>query len=141
MKFLKVSGIIFLVIILLWGFNLFINDENKTEVNNVEMTANIEKPTIDTDEEPASTPTLKPTLKPTEKPTVKPTKAPTEKPMVTVCPTSTPYNQNKTKDFDVYVTPTGKRYHYISSCAGKNATLTSLSCAEAMGFTPCKKCT
>lgn len=40
----------------------------------------------------------------------------------------------------VYITPTGKRYHYSSSCAGKNATPTTLSDAESRGLTPCQKC-
>ncbi len=39
----------------------------------------------------------------------------------------------------VYVTPTGKRYHYSAACAGKNAIPTTLSEASAR-FTPCKKC-
>lgn len=40
----------------------------------------------------------------------------------------------------VYVTPTGKRYHYSASCAGKNATEATLDQATARGLTPCKKC-
>lgn len=40
----------------------------------------------------------------------------------------------------VYITPTGKRYHYKASCAGKNATPTSLSNAKSRGLTPCQKC-
>lgn len=40
----------------------------------------------------------------------------------------------------VYITPTGSRYHYSSSCAGKNARGISLSSAKASGYTPCKKC-
>lgn len=40
----------------------------------------------------------------------------------------------------VYITPTGKRYHYLSSCAGKNATPTTLSNAKSRGLTPCNKC-
>lgn len=40
----------------------------------------------------------------------------------------------------VYVTPTGKRYHYSASCAGKNATETTLEQAKNMGLTPCKNC-
>lgn len=49
--------------------------------------------------------------------------------------TSTP-SQSRT----VYVTPTGKRYHYRSSCAGKNARATTLSSAKSSGYTACKKC-
>lgn len=40
----------------------------------------------------------------------------------------------------VYITPTGKRYHYLSSCAGKNATSTTLENAKSRGLTPCSKC-
>ena len=40
----------------------------------------------------------------------------------------------------VYITPSGTRYHYSASCAGKNARPTSLSSAKASGYTPCKKC-
>lgn len=40
----------------------------------------------------------------------------------------------------VYITPTGKRYHYLSSCAGENGYTVSLNNAIASGYTPCKKC-
>ena len=40
----------------------------------------------------------------------------------------------------VYTTPSGKRYHYLSSCAGKNATPTTLENAKSCGLTPCQKC-
>ncbi|MBS7223980.1 MAG: hypothetical protein KH050_01375 [Clostridiaceae bacterium] len=40
----------------------------------------------------------------------------------------------------VYVTPTGKRYHYSASCGGKNATATTLENAKSRGLTPCSKC-
>ena len=40
----------------------------------------------------------------------------------------------------VYRTPTGKRYHYLSTCGGKNSTATTLSAAIAAGLTPCQKC-
>ena len=40
----------------------------------------------------------------------------------------------------VYVTPTGKRYHLISTCGGKNSTASTLNKAKARGLTPCKKC-
>lgn len=39
----------------------------------------------------------------------------------------------------VYITPTGKRYHYLKSCAGKNAIATTLADAQTR-YTPCKKC-
>ena len=40
----------------------------------------------------------------------------------------------------VYITRTGKRYHYKASCAGKNAISTTLSDAKSRGLTPCQKC-
>ncbi len=40
----------------------------------------------------------------------------------------------------VYITPTGKRWHLEQSCAGKNATATTLEKAEEKSLTPCKKC-
>lgn len=40
----------------------------------------------------------------------------------------------------VYVTPSGKKYHYSASCAGKNARATTLSAAQASGKGPCSKC-
>lgn len=46
-------------------------------------------------------------------------------------------NQGEVKT--VYVTPSGTRYHFSISCAGKNATATTLE--EAIKTkTPCKKC-
>ncbi len=40
----------------------------------------------------------------------------------------------------VWVTPTGKRYHLIETCGGKNATPTTLEKAQNRGLTPCNKC-
>lgn len=40
----------------------------------------------------------------------------------------------------VYVTPTGKRYHYSSSCGNGSYSTSTLDRATAMGLTPCKKC-
>ncbi len=40
----------------------------------------------------------------------------------------------------VYITPTGKRYHYSSTCGGKNSKASDLETAKSMGLTPCKKC-
>ena len=39
----------------------------------------------------------------------------------------------------VYITPTGKKYHYSKACAGKNAKPISLSDAKK-SYDPCKKC-
>lgn len=40
----------------------------------------------------------------------------------------------------IYITPTGKRYHYSSSCAGRNAILSTLEEAISRGLTPCGNC-
>lgn len=39
----------------------------------------------------------------------------------------------------VYITPTGKRYHYSKACAGKNAIVKDLNSVTG-AYTPCKKC-
>lgn len=39
----------------------------------------------------------------------------------------------------VYITPTGKKYHYSKSCAGKNAISKKLSDVKGL-YGPCKKC-
>ena len=41
----------------------------------------------------------------------------------------------------VFITPTGARYHYLMTCAGKNASLTTIDRAIKSGYTGCKKCT
>lgn len=40
----------------------------------------------------------------------------------------------------VYRTPSGKRYHYSSTCGGKNSYSVSLDTAVSSGLTPCSKC-
>lgn len=40
----------------------------------------------------------------------------------------------------VYRTPTGKRFHLISSCGGANSYSITREQALAAGLTPCKKC-
>lgn len=40
----------------------------------------------------------------------------------------------------VYITPTGKRYHYNSSCNGGTYTASTLAYALQKGLTPCDKC-
>lgn len=47
--------------------------------------------------------------------------------------------KSTSKGNTVYVTPSGKKYHYIKSCAGKNAKKTTLKEAKK-NHTPCKKC-
>lgn len=57
-----------------------------------------------------------------------------------VKPQQSTSSQNINNSRTVYKTPTGKRYHYLSTCGGKNSTATTLSQAIAMGLTPCQKC-
>lgn len=49
-------------------------------------------------------------------------------------------NESPAKGDTVYVAPTGKRYHYSKSCAGKNGRAVSVAEAVSEGKTPCKKC-
>jgi len=49
-------------------------------------------------------------------------------------------SSTQTNSRTVYVTPTGKRYHYNSSCNGGSYSSTTLDRALSMGLTPCKKC-
>ena len=48
--------------------------------------------------------------------------------------------QSQTNSRTVYITPTGKRYHYNGNCNGGTYIRSTLSEAQAMGLTPCKKC-
>lgn len=47
---------------------------------------------------------------------------------------------NKNDSMTVYITPTGKRYHYSPTCGGENSKPTTKADAIARGLTPCKKC-
>lgn len=40
----------------------------------------------------------------------------------------------------VYITKTGKRYHYLATCAGGNAKAVTLAEAQSVGLTPCQTC-
>ncbi len=48
--------------------------------------------------------------------------------------------KQKSNSRTVYVTPTGKRYHYSGSCNGGSYSPSTLENALARGLTPCKKC-
>lgn len=47
---------------------------------------------------------------------------------------------NHSNGTTVYVTPSGKKYHYSASCGGDNSYETTLEEALSEGKTPCKKC-
>lgn len=40
----------------------------------------------------------------------------------------------------VYITPTGSKYHYDSNCGNGTYNPTTLSNAQSLGLSPCKKC-
>ena len=52
-----------------------------------------------------------------------------------------PFATETNKSLCVYITPTGIRYHYLSTCAGKNAKPITKNDAIRLGYTGCKKCT
>lgn len=78
-------------------------------------------------------PTSSPVWHPTATPTVTPVEHPTASPTPTVIPTE---NTSRT----VYVTKTGKRYHYDSQCNGGSYYASTLAEAKRRGLTPCNKC-
>lgn len=47
---------------------------------------------------------------------------------------------NQLAGVHIYVTPTGKRYHYDSSCNGGTYIESTLAAALGRGLTPCQKC-
>lgn len=62
-------------------------------------------------------------------------------PSVTPEPEPEPVPQeNQANSRTVYITPTGKRYHYDNNCNGGTYIPSTLAEAQAMGLTPCKKC-
>ena len=48
--------------------------------------------------------------------------------------------EEEKKSRTVYITPTGERYHFRSTCGGKNSFPIELDDAIDQGYTPCKKC-
>ena len=49
-------------------------------------------------------------------------------------------SEEEKKSRTVYITPTGERYHFRSTCGGKNSFPIELDDAIDQGYTPCKKC-
>lgn len=58
----------------------------------------------------------------------------------TVYVTTNPAVQPEPEPAGVFITPTGKRYHFDKECAGKNAIPSTLQIATGKGLTPCKTC-
>lgn len=53
--------------------------------------------------------------------------------------TQAPITTEKDTSRTVYITPTGKKYHYDAECGGKNSSPISLDKAKA-SYGPCSKC-
>lgn len=53
---------------------------------------------------------------------------------------STTVTNDTSDEQQVYITPTGKRYHFDADCGGKNSYIVVISQALANGLTPCSKC-
>lgn len=66
-----------------------------------------------------------------------PVETPAQDAPVQDTPASTPSN-NESRT--VYITKTGKRYHYDSNCNGGTYIASTLAEAQARGLTPCQKC-
>ncbi|MDR1002722.1 MAG: hypothetical protein LBL82_05585 [Oscillospiraceae bacterium] len=81
--------------------------------------------------------TAKTAKKTTKKTAKKTTKKTTKKTAKKTTKKTTSNDSNYTGK--VYVTPTGKKYHFSKSCAGKNAMLTTMKNAKQF-YDPCKKC-
>lgn len=73
-------------------------------------------------------------------PTPQPTPAPTPLPTPQPTPAPTPTPNIPTQSRTVYITPTGKRYHYDSNCNGGTYIRSTLQEALRRGLTPCNKC-
>lgn len=77
--------------------------------------------------------TAKPTTTKKETTTAKPT---TTRPTTTKAPTTVDPESKIT----VYITETGKRYHYENPCGNGTYFATTLAKAKSLGLTPCDKC-
>lgn len=78
---------------------------------------------------------------PSPTPAIAPTPAPvpdTTSPSIST--SSTPIEKNEYQGDTVYVTKTGKRYHYSSTCNGGTYYESTLTKAKQRGLTPCQKC-
>lgn len=72
------------------------------------------------------------TAEPSQSPTASPSPTPTAKPSTS--PTATPSGRK------VYITKTGKKYHYNGSCNGGTYYESTLEDAKKRGLEPCNKC-
>lgn len=84
---------------------------------------------ISTANQSASSPSIPDKATPAEKPTT-PTKP----------STPAPSKPDSSASTTVYITKTGKRYHYDGNCNGGAYTPSTLTEAKGRGLTPCNKC-
>ena len=102
------------------------------------------KPTASPTPKPTSKPTASLTPEPTPKPTASPTPKPTKTPAATTEPTETPasddvpYKENY--HGHVYITKTGKKYHYENPCGKGTYYEVSWDKVKSLGLEPCEKC-
>ena len=140
---MKKAIIFFLCSIFLFSFASCSPSDEDTSLNNSSSPTTVTTPYTDpATEEPTVAPTKKPTEKPTEEPTEKPTEKPTQAPVssksaYSISKSSSSAEQQK-NSMTVYITPSGKRYHYLSTCGGKKSYAVSID--EVGGRTPCQKC-
>ncbi len=108
----------------------------KTDESTEKNTESTKKPTTTKKE----TTTKKPTTTQKETTTKKPTT--TQKPTTTRKPTTTktPTTVNPDARVTVYITKTGKKYHYENPCGNGSYTATTLEKAKQSGLTACEKC-
>ena len=130
---------IFLLIVICFAFILV----SCGEAGNGSSASAITRKTVSTTETSHAT-TTETTIETTETTAETTSETITETTTETVTETSTETTSETTTENPtektVYVTPSGKRYHFSASCAGKNALPTTLSKAEEDGYTPCQKC-
>ena len=108
----------------------------------------------ESDTEPTAAPTTAPTAEPTTVPTPISTQVPTSAPTVAPTPAPTPEPIQESPSIDskpepqpeensqmVWIPNSGTKYHSHSSCSNmENPTQVTVSEAQSLGFTPCKKC-
>lgn len=99
-----------------------------TIVSNAITIEVIGEPETVTEAEPESEPETEPE-----------TEASTEAAITTTAPSDKSDNSGKSTSQTVYTTPTGSKYHFSKSCAGKNAIERSLDEVKDT-YEPCKKC-
>ena len=113
----------------------------KAHTTQKEITTVTQKTTTSKTTEKTTTQMLTTTHKPTTEKSVPTTKrVVTTKQKTTTKRITTKATENETQSKSVYITPTGKRYHFDPDCGGKNSYAATMDIALGKGLTPCKKC-